>query len=443
MNPAANHCPLPNSAVWSLAVRVFFMVLALAPLEARNIAPTFPAEAPFYHNQDIFVRSGRVAAYSNPILAVSGEGTVLMVLKARLDSPADKGHEQQVVLRRSLDNGKTWLGMQVIAEKAGYTVNPSGLVCDKEKNKVFVFFGVSAAQPHENTADAKGRVVHPREDAEQSGTGVYVIESSDEGATWSEWRNITRDLQPENGARPYGICANSNGIQLQKGARKGRLVVSSRYALGPTDIKNNLRNAVNCVFYSDDHGKTWKPGGHTRGWVGESAVVELSDGSLYLSNRNHDPVSLGVRSHDISHDGGETFTEYGLDTELIEPICHACIARYDKNTILFCNPKMGLRRMAKGKWPTGFRQNMTVRASFDDCKTWPVEKLIDPGWAGYSAISVCNDGTILCAYERGTGHPTEIIPSASRQNVAVARFNLAWLMQLERPPEVIAVSVKR
>ncbi|MEN9635115.1 MAG: Sialidase precursor [Verrucomicrobiota bacterium] len=406
------------------------MWVASAPLAAKNIVPAFPAEAPYYGNRDIFVRSGRTAAYGTPLVAVTSSGTALVVVNDRLDSPVDNGFEQKVVLRRSLDNGKSWLGEQILGEKKDYTCFPSGLVCDKVTNKVFVFFGVIALRPREKSVP------------EKSATTIYVIESCDEGVTWSEWRNVTGELQPERGGRHYGTQSGGNAVQKQHSPHQGRLVVSSRSSLGPTDIIN-FGNAVNCVFYSDDHGATWHPGGHTRGWVGESALVELSDGSLYLSNRNHDPESMGVRSHDISYDGGQTFTEYGLDPELIEPICHAGITRYDRNTVLFSNPKMGLKKVQKGKAPTGFRQNMTVRASFDDCKTWPVEKLIDPSWAGYSAIAVCNDGTILCVYERGTGHTTEIIPSASRQNVAVARFNMAWLMQLERPAEMIAIPVTR
>ena len=40
--------------------------------------------------------------------------------------------------------------------------------------------------------------------------------------------------------------------------------------------------------------------------------------------------------------------------------------------------------------------------------------------SGYSALAVASDGTIICAYERGENN--------YRKNIALARFNLAWLM---------------
>lgn len=398
------------------------MSITVACCWGRNLAPEFPSEAPFYSNSDIFVRSGRTAAYGIPMIAVSNKGTVFAVVNDRLDSHLDSDHEQKVVLRRSFDNAKTWLPIETIAEKPDSFCYPTGLVCDEVTNKVFLFFKIVPISKEGGKRPA--------------GAATYVIETSDEGKTWSPKRDITEQLRLKNGYLTGGQ-SGGNGLQLKKGKHKGRLVVSNRSIKGKGDIVK-FGNNVNCVFYSDDHGKTWQGGGITRGWVGESCIVELSDGALYISNRNHDPNTLGVRSHDISYDGGETFTDYGIDPELIEPICHAGITRYDDKTVLFCNPRTGTKYDKTGRRFQGYRLNMTVRASFDDCKTWPVEKLIDPGWAGYSAIAVCKDGTILCLYEHGTIHPTVAIGGGSRQNVAIARFNMAWLLQVDKPAEVIA-----
>ena len=55
------------------------------------------------------------------------------------------------------------------------------------------------------------------------------------------------------------------------------------------------------------------------------------------------------------------------------------------------------------------RRDLTVRVSYDECRTWPVARRIDE-YASYSSLVVLDDGTILCGY-----------------GPWVCRFNLAWL----------------
>ena len=139
--------------------------------------------------------------------------------------------------------------------------------------------------------------------------------------------------------------------------------------------------------------------------------MELSDGSVYMNNRNHDPRTMGYRSWCISRDGGETFTEFGVDKTLIESHCHAALVRYsypengEPGLVLFSNPGVheGTSQLH------GKRCDMTVRVSYDDCQTWPVSRCIDED-ANYSSLVVLDDGTILCAFRE-----------------YICRFNLAWL----------------
>ena len=66
-----------------------------------------------------------------------------------------------------------------------------------------------------------------------------------------------------------------------------------------------------------------------------------------------------------------------------------------------------------------YRNRMTVFMSYDEAKTWPVQKLIDPGWANYSDLAVLEDKTILLLYAKGTGF--------DQQKVVCTRFNVEWL----------------
>ena len=62
-----------------------------------------------------------------------------------------------------------------------------------------------------------------------------------------------------------------------------------------------------------------------------------------------------------------------------------------------------------------------MKVSYDEGKTWSVNKSIEPGWSGYSDIAVAKDGTILCFYGRGdkSGFAFDYL--------TLARFNLEWL----------------
>src|SRR5205807_2902320 len=140
--------------------------------------------------------------------------------------------------------------------------------------------------------------------------------------------------------------------------------------------------------------------------MNECQVVELADGkgTLLLSMRNY--LKEGRRAHSISHDGGVTWTAPELDQALPDPVCQASILRYDWRTgagygrILFSNPA------------STRRENMTVRASYDEGKSWPVSKQLWAGPSAYSCLAVLPERTIACLYERGSKNAYEKITLA-------------------------------
>ena len=69
--------------------------------------------------------------------------------------------------------------------------------------------------------------------------------------------------------------------------------------------------------------------------------------------------------------------------------------------------------------PGGSRVKMTVWASFDGAKTWPVKRLVWKGPSAYSSLAAGQDGTVYLLFERGRKKLYETI--------AVARVNLGWL----------------
>jgi sialidase-1 len=167
------------------------------------------------------------------------------------------------------------------------------------------------------------------------------------------------------------------------------------------------------VLYSDDHGKTWQVGGVLGPGVNECKVAELSDGSLILNMRNYPKGERHERDIATSKDGGLTWSAISHDAALVEPVCQASLLAIPKVGHVFSNPAHASKR-----------ENLTIRLSEDDCKTWPHARVLHPGPSAYSDLAVPADGTILCLYERGG--------KSSYERITLARFTADWIRQPAR-----------
>ena len=353
----------------------------------------------FFNTSDLFVSGGNVAGQRVPRLIVTNNGTIIAFSQAKIGKVLDAGIETYVAIRRSFDNGNTW-------EEAKTIPGDGSPIIDRTTGRIFLmFFKWPLKDGDGNPMHENWMIAHPAE-TRQLGGRVLLYHSDDDGETWSGPHDMSDSLwMYKNGGLSWCI---GKGIQLEHGPHKGRLVIPARFF--GAESKGVDEHMHNTVIYSDDHGETWHYGGGAQKWTGEACIVELSDGSIYMNNR---PETTGYRSWCISHDSGETFSEFGVDKTLIESRCHEGITRFpysmnnDTSTILFCNPAT-----KKG------RHSMTVYLSDDECKTWKVSRLIDAGPSAYSDICVANDGTILCAYESG---------NKLYETIRIAHFNLKWL----------------
>lgn len=87
-------------------------------------------------------------------------------------------------------------------------------------------------------------------------------------------------------------------------------------------------------------------------------------------------------------------------------------------TLIFSNPHTLKLDKDGTEVPAGRgkRENLSIKLSHDDGKTWPINKTLDPGPSAYSDLAVLPDGTVLCLYE-------------GKADIQVARFNLDWVTQ--------------
>ncbi|MBI5094528.1 MAG: SUMF1/EgtB/PvdO family nonheme iron enzyme [Candidatus Hydrogenedentes bacterium] len=371
-----NH-DVPSAAHSDIGFRV---VCGPAP-EEQGGAPEF---------NDVFVAGqGGVNTFRIPGMLLAPDSSLLVFCEARKESGADAS-PTDMVLRRSLDCGRTWLPMQALVHGVGKEalMNPCPVV-DRENNAIILLCDKA-------NKFGEGHNQH------------FQLESRDNGATWSEPVDIkarTTNYDDSFNAGP-GV-----GIQL----RSGRLVVPGY--TGETNDETD-ENWHSRVLYSDDHGKTWTLGARVAQLSDESQVVELADGKLMLNMRGN--MGMSCRGVAISENGGETWSSFHWDRALNECPCQASIVRYSlatqdkKDRLLFANPDN-----AGEKFGILERTRMTVRLSYDEGKTWPVKRLIHAGPSSYSTMVRLPDGNIGLLFEGGEKH--------RRQWIRFVRFSLAWL----------------
>ena len=340
--------------------------------------------------------AGVYHTYRIPALVVTPRGTLVAICEGRRESHHDVGLIDLVV-RRSEDGGRTWSDTAVLATEEGQTVGNPAPIVDRSTGTIWMPICKNRAMLDRDSRGNKWREDRP----------VWLTCSEDDGKTWREPIEITHSAKEPDWT--WYSTGPVHGIQLST----GRMIASCTHRVrgtGGPDDTDDRRYAH--VIYSDDHGATWRVGGSVpEEGVNECAAVETTDGALYLTLR--DQRGRGRRYAAWSYDGGESFTSVHPVEALIEPRCEASIVRFtdpkrhDKGRVLFSNPA------------STSREKLTIRMSEDECRTWPVARLLEPGISAYSDLAVLPDLTVACLYEQGEKSPYE--------RLSLARFDLEWV----------------
>ncbi len=349
--------------------------------------------------------------YRIPSLLCTRKGTVLAAAEGR-QSGTDQS-ENDLVLKRSLDGGATWEALQVLLSDGKSSYNNPCMAEDVAAGRILMMT--------QKFPDSTRPWKTPAGYEDNKSLKNYLIYSDDEGKSWSEPKDITRETK---NPPPVTTIASGPGIgiQLKKGPFRGRIVFPINQ--GP------FRKWKNYCTYSDDGGKTWingttVPDHLVKGGGNEVQVVELADGRLMLNTRSYGQpkkILFPNRRKKIyrriaySSDGGHSWTPMVDDENLAESRCMAGFIRYsgtgekgdEDNILLFSNPAT----------MTG-RHTGTIRLSYDEGKSWPISKMICKGFFAYSSIAKVKGGKIAVLYETGKARKVERIKLAS--------FDLGWL----------------
>ena len=330
--------------------------------------------------------------YRIPAVIVTPKGTILAFCEGRKKSSSDTG-DIDIVLKRSTDGGKTWGKMQIVADQGPNVIGNPCPVVDRSTGTIWMPLTRNRGDEPEGQI-MKGTTKEPRT--------VWLTKSTDDGLTWSEPVDISETTRKPH----WRWYATGPGVGIQ--LRSGRMVIPCDHSDHSDPKAHPYRSHV---IYSDDHGATWKLGGTIADKVNECQVAELADGSLMMNMRCYQGKHR--RAVSTSKDEGMTWTPPALDEALIGPVCQASLLRYTlaeaggKNRLLFSNTA------------STSRVNMTVRLSYDEGKTWPVARAINPGPSAYSCLTVLPDMTIGCLYERGD--------RGAYEKITFARLTLDWL----------------
>jgi len=381
---------------------VGMMCMAVLMTGSMLLAADRPVEGPIkafrgesqFDMQEIY-GSGRL-----PNEVVAADGTVLATWGS-----SGWGEKKGVQVRRSEGAGKTWAEPITIANPGWQA---GGATVDETSGDILVFV--------------------EQWEWPKTPPPPTVYRSTDHGKTWKAQETV---IHPDRNGNVPSMHMAEHGITLRHGKHKGRLLRPARdYAGG--DSKPNWPKMYNTAIYSDDGGKTWRTSDPFPALgTGEGTVAELSDGRIYYNSRRHsDPEGVkSMRWEAWSDDGGATWKDLSISKVLPDGPrakglngCMGGLVRLPvrgRDILLYSNCDSATRD----------RKDVTVWASFDGAKTWPIKRRVFKGPSAYSSLTTGrpetpSEGWIYILLEGSEKH--------RYSGAQLARFNLSWLLEGEK-----------
>lgn len=261
--------------------------------------------------------------------------------------------------------------------------------------------------------------------------------SKDNGATWSK------------------------ALSIQPPGEFGNQVI--RLSDGTLVISHDVRSVS--LVYSQDEGKTWKfndvakqvsdfrPGGKGFRYPGIHApLVQLKDGRIMAMSRNdpkEDQAKFGFKTPvSFTTDLGKSWTYEASPFPAISSVQRAAMIRLQDGGIAFFSftdqwsdwkNRKGMRfKAAEGSKFTGY--GLFAAVSWDEGKTWPVQRLITPGG---KAREVNTIDRVRFTMSDTMAEPCGYLAAVQARNGAIHlitsknhyTFNLAWLKALPTKPQ--------
>lgn len=367
-----------------LCVLTSILMVACGTHASMSEFKTTASDAPFFYEQRLYAPGDYHSLYWRiPAIAALPDGSLLVVNDKRKYNEGDLPSDIDIVSRRSEDWGLTWSDPVTLAKGTGVKQgfgDPAIVVSDGHVICAYV--------------GGNGLWASTASDPIRS----YVTRSADGGRTWSPAVEITAQLWGARATNPEcrhykaSFFASGNGLKLTRGEHAGRILFVAAMCRDSVNVLDNF------VVYSDDNGHTWQVSSKAFTAGDEAKLVELVDGRVLLSVRQH-----GARGYNLSSDGGATWGSQGVWPEMTTNACNGDIVRYaavdrgDSCNILLHSITNSMRR-----------ENVSVFVSYDEGRTWQDPVTLYKGPSVYSSLTVLNDGTIATFIEKNPHGPCEL-----------------------------------
>ncbi|MCP4771147.1 MAG: hypothetical protein GY879_07040 [Planctomycetes bacterium] len=348
---------------------------------------------------DVFWNNdGHYPAYRIPAITRASDGTLLAFAEGR-QSLSDHA-KNDIVLKRSTDDGETWEPLQLMWDAGNDSLNNPCVVRlhDIYPGRLLLMFQKYPYGCHESCVvpGYSGNICRS-----------YLMWSDDNGLNWSSPWEITTQVKRPTGATSVA-SGPGVGIQMRHGPHAGRIVFPFNQGGNGWEVY---------AVYSDDGGLSWTWGNladdNQLGGINANEVqmAELSDGRLILNARS---TGGSYRLVAESSDGGQNWTPLQQETDLIEPHCSASILQYTDPADGFSETRM----LYAGPNSTGSRSHGRVWISYDDGENWTTSREVYAGGYAYSTLTYLDDRRLGILFEKD-----------GYASITFARFSLDWLTQ--------------
>lgn len=331
--------------------KLFFLTFCATTLSFAQMKPV---------NADLFYDTGYLkgGCFRIPSLVKAPDGTLIAAVDERFNGCGDLKYNDDIniIIKRSFDNGKTWTETERIVDfPKGQSASDASMIVDKKTQDIYMFY---------NYMD----LVNKKDIFRQ-----HVIVSHDNGKTWSKHTDITDDIAPENSDKYFKFITSGQGTQDNEGNIYQTLVTLEKGVF---------------VFTSKNHGKSWQKFAGPVEPADETNITALDNGNILLNARVRD---LGYRKIYVFNPEGKLIYNE-IHKDLIDPTCNGSLINYDgkyKNALVFTN----LHHQKS-------RENLGIKYSLDNGKTWSKGKTVYPGSAAYSSITKTWDNNFALLFEK-------------------------------------------
>ena len=293
----------------------------------------------------------QLACFRIPSLVRVNNHTLVAFAEARTPSCADCS-TTAIVQKTSTDSGVSWNPIKYVVPPVDIGANPTS-VYDKQKNRILLYY-------------VRGMSYDPESNESICSPGAtnWLIESYDDGRSWSNPINITESLGDYRG----GLPGPGNAVQLDS----GRIVIPIHYGTAERLWGNDV------VMWTDDGLEYSMSETHFKG-MDEASIVESNE-TLIMWMRNAHNTDCACKARSLSFDNGTSWSDPTFDPQLMDPICQGSASVSSTGQLVYVGPRFKYARSRLTLW---YKSAEQIGAIND----WKVVNITDASvYTDYSSV---------------------------------------------------------